>query len=315
MSLSYRGTFIHLQSDSPRGGSSRSGSAPPRVKHDETATEFPVPSLDCTPYLTSLERRANQLEFYSDRSSNHNSGSSNGSDQHISSWSEDVTCPRDARTPPLVSSTGGPPPAAVENDGSLGHPQLCRRPCIFFTTGHCAAASACGFCHYRHDQRVPHLDRRNRDTLSKMQPGLRLALLIPVLERRLVASGLIQHSGDLLDLLGQIVASDPQPREPAQKPDREVSRLKSAMRKLPVSSILAWAAIGKHRCPPSPDATSPAMESNVDESKDNRGEFGDEDPWLHGYGAELLAAIALLRTRSTRPDQVASRKNPDGSPN
>ncbi|CAJ1354464.1 unnamed protein product, partial [Effrenium voratum] len=34
--------------------------------------------------------------------------------------------------------------------GSIGHPEVCRRPCIYFSAGHCELGEACNYCHVAH---------------------------------------------------------------------------------------------------------------------------------------------------------------------
>ncbi|CAE8619108.1 unnamed protein product [Polarella glacialis] len=64
--------------------------------------------------------------------------------------------------------------------GSHGHPEFCRRPCIFFAAGSCSNSISCGYCHCEHEQRVTHVDRRNRKLLHSMAALDRLELLLPL---------------------------------------------------------------------------------------------------------------------------------------
>ena len=36
------------------------------------------------------------------------------------------------------------------SQGSVGHPHLCRRPCVLFLRGQCDDGKDCGFCHLHH---------------------------------------------------------------------------------------------------------------------------------------------------------------------
>lgn len=38
--------------------------------------------------------------------------------------------------------------------GSVGHPEVCRRPCIQFLRGHCDRGALCGYCHLTHVPRL-----------------------------------------------------------------------------------------------------------------------------------------------------------------
>eukprot|EP00439_Symbiodinium_sp_Y106_P015872 s5057_g2.t1 len=44
--------------------------------------------------------------------------------------------------------------------GSFGHPEMCSRPCVYFTWGPCPKAAYCGFCHLAHRESTGKLDKR-----------------------------------------------------------------------------------------------------------------------------------------------------------
>jgi hypothetical protein len=76
------------------------------------------------------------------------------------------------------------------NPGSRGHPELCRRPCLYFAKGHCVNGSDCSFCHLAHPRnRQCHLDKRHRAMLRQFGPEELLQVLGPVLRERLQALG------------------------------------------------------------------------------------------------------------------------------
>ncbi|CAE8620229.1 unnamed protein product [Polarella glacialis] len=132
--------------------------------------------------------------------------------------------------------------------GSHGHPEFCRQLCLFFAGGTCNNKKSCGYCHCEHEQRVTHLDRRNRELLLSMAALDRLELLLPLLEQRLESKGLREVAGELLqtlqEALQELRATSGQDRpedseEPAPKP--QISKVKSGVRKMPCISILGWA--------------------------------------------------------------------------
>ena len=49
---------------------------------------------------------------------------------------------------------------AVPSAGSLGHPEACRRPCIYFISGHCSSSDDCAYCHLPHTEKMPKLDKK-----------------------------------------------------------------------------------------------------------------------------------------------------------
>lgn len=74
--------------------------------------------------------------------------------------------------------------SAPSNEGSVGHPFLCSRPCLFVTSGSCASGNDCAFCHRSHPKRPLHLDKRNREMLDRMPDDARTALLLSLLQEK-----------------------------------------------------------------------------------------------------------------------------------
>merc|ERR1719424_1198448 len=54
------------------------------------------------------------------------------------------------------------------NPGSVGHPDLCLRPCLYFAVGRCGNGQDCTFCHMAHPKRPLRLDKRHREMLKSM---------------------------------------------------------------------------------------------------------------------------------------------------
>ncbi|CAJ1332041.1 unnamed protein product, partial [Effrenium voratum] len=73
----------------------------------------------------------------------------------------------------------------VVNEGSRGHPDICRRPCIRMARGNCEAGRACGFCHLPHTAPKIHLNKPLREYLGSLTDALRLAVLMPHFQERL----------------------------------------------------------------------------------------------------------------------------------
>ena len=68
----------------------------------------------------------------------------------------------DSQTPAAEAAEAAPQHSQGSSFGSLGHPFLCRRPCIRFAKGNCDVGDACGYCHHSVHARYTHLDRRQR---------------------------------------------------------------------------------------------------------------------------------------------------------
>lgn len=74
--------------------------------------------------------------------------------------------------------------ANATNPGSLGHPELCVRPCLYFAAGTCVNGARCEFCHMPHPGRPAHLDKRHRELLKEMALPDLIPLVVPILEQK-----------------------------------------------------------------------------------------------------------------------------------
>ena len=98
-----------------------------------------------------------------------------------------------------------PPPAEANlgvwaSEGSIGHPNLCKRPCCHVVAGRpCPQGTQCAHCHLPHKQ-VPNLDRWCRSTLEQMPPSQFLALMLELLQEKAAHS--LLKADALLDILG-----------------------------------------------------------------------------------------------------------------
>lgn len=96
----------------------------------------------------------------------------------------------DVRAPSSVG-TGGLRDArdvtAPRNPGSLGHPDLCPRPCIYYRSGTCTSGADCTFCHLSHSRRPLRLDKRHREALKRMPFRKLLNVVVPILTSKVAA--------------------------------------------------------------------------------------------------------------------------------
>eukprot|EP00928_Gymnodinium_smaydae_P095162 TRINITY_DN8138_c0_g1_i3.p1 TRINITY_DN8138_c0_g1~~TRINITY_DN8138_c0_g1_i3.p1 ORF type:complete len:228 (+),score=37.31 TRINITY_DN8138_c0_g1_i3:44-685(+) len=77
-------------------------------------------------------------------------------------------------------------PVGTNSFGSIGHPEMCARPCIYYASGTCTNGDSCGFCHLPHDVRAAHLDKKGRERLRSMTLEQRAAMLLPVVRQKIV---------------------------------------------------------------------------------------------------------------------------------
>jgi len=90
----------------------------------------------------------------------------------------------DPDTPPRSELGDGTLSLADMNQGSLGHPELCSRPCLYFASGSCSNGRSCEYCHLPHSRRLAHLDRRHRELLRSKPLEEWAALFLPIVNRR-----------------------------------------------------------------------------------------------------------------------------------
>ncbi|CAE8743586.1 unnamed protein product [Polarella glacialis] len=272
----YRSTFIHvIEPHQQAHVKTRSQSVP--ANRAAPACD----DLELSSYVSSLGQRAEQLAVLSRRCS----------ETVMAAVSKDALANQDVETCSTASPTSGPntrtstsdtsncspcmltsmfnhlpdsetvpvPPAMLPNPGSMAHPELCRRPCIYFAAGSCANGSACGYCHLSHEHRPSHLDRRHRDLLRNLSEAECLALLLPVLRCRAESTGLAAEAVEVLALLEDRAVACAAPSEAsrasasraatiATSPQHQLSKLSAALRKMPFSTVLGMALRGAAGC-------------------------------------------------------------------
>jgi len=125
--------------------------------------------------------------------------------------------PIDSSSEVLSSDFGleAPEVSPIYNDGSVGHPDFCARPCLYFAFGTCSGGTECGFCHLAHDKYPLHLDKRNRLTLSRLSVAERMNLILPVLSERAQRLGLARSVENVAQLQ-LLVSQHPALLEPVQ---------------------------------------------------------------------------------------------------
>lgn len=94
------------------------------------------------------------------------------------------------------------------NPGSIGHPELCSRPCLYFRLDQCVNGATCSFCHCPHEQRIAHLGRRHRKMLEGLPFPERLGIMLPVLRDKLQVLGI---PTEVTSLLGTTRGGSPGP--------------------------------------------------------------------------------------------------------
>jgi len=131
------------------------------------------------------------------------------------------------------------------NPGSVGHPELCLRPCLFQHT-RCANGLSCNFCHMPHPKRPSHLDKRHREMLREMSYGRRAAIVMPILRAKVSsidaspeAAVLVEQLANAWSNAATAEASDPAPtQEVEERPQWRERALFVALRSLSLRLLL-----------------------------------------------------------------------------
>lgn len=114
------------------------------------------------PYVENLEHRADMLCFLQ------------------------VPLPPVETPPPEMPETlrvpSVPPALPLVSQGSVGHPEFCRKPCVYVTHGDCSQGAECSFCHMPHQ--TTKLSKSLRDTLRQLGEAELLALILPHLRAK-----------------------------------------------------------------------------------------------------------------------------------
>lgn len=124
--------------------------------------------------------------------------------------------------------------ASIVNTGSVGHPELCSRPCLFFMEGRCENGSMCGFCHLPHPKRASHLDKRHRELVRAMSYESLLDIMRPLLREKMEALGFKDED---MTILNHMCAKQNAAGRPSAEPKMGRSML-VALKSLSMRSLL-----------------------------------------------------------------------------
>jgi hypothetical protein len=125
------------------------------------------------------------------------------------------------------------------NAGSLGHPDFCARPCLYFAMGKCANGTSCEFCHLDHDRKDVHLDKRNRLSLGRLSFTERASFILPIIASRAQQLGLTQSLEGINQLQSQTAEQQSTEEQAAATAltSREGKKLRHILRGLRVQEL------------------------------------------------------------------------------
>ncbi|OLP92898.1 hypothetical protein AK812_SmicGene25255 [Symbiodinium microadriaticum] len=93
------------------------------------------------------------------------------------------------------------------NVGSLGHPELCRKPCLFHERGECENGAACGYCHFQHLRRPAVPDRCQRSLIRRLSLPQLIVFVVPHVRTRASKAGLTAAMSVVIELLETTLAN------------------------------------------------------------------------------------------------------------
>ena len=131
------------------------------------------------------------------------------------------------------------------NKGSFGHPELCHKPCQFFSIGQCEMGRSCGYCHMPRTRPPVMMERKGRERLAMLPPDRLLDIFLPILFERAEASELQMEVAPLLARLSQLGAdaaevNTPEAGAAGAGGDSEVSlkNIRKVLRKMTMASLI-----------------------------------------------------------------------------
>jgi len=130
-------------------------------------------------------------------------------------------------------------PVSSINPGSVGHPELCTRPCLYFATGSCVNGTTCEFCHLPHPKRPAHLDKRNREMLKAMPQSECVALVLPILQAKVDELNLGTDMMNLVNKVGEAAqVGSMHSGKKAPNSSKERAALLTALKAMSLRSLL-----------------------------------------------------------------------------
>ena len=144
-----------------------------------------------------------------------------------------------------IPSEGGESPMQDKpkcNPGSAGHPELCRRPCIYFALGQCTNEADCNFCHLSHNNRSATLDKSQRQVIKQMSQHAFLSMLLQSLQSKAAEGCFELDAEDVLQLfreqIGRLRAI------PSKVPKTKIMNLEKALMRMTFFSVASLTSRG-----------------------------------------------------------------------
>ncbi|CAL1125721.1 unnamed protein product [Cladocopium goreaui] len=254
ISLEYRFTFINVleEMDYERSAvlSRRSSSLPPSrtrtescdaLECDEKDGQYVQTLTEKLPSIFGAQVQVAEEEILSSTMKAQDS-EADAADAAIQSWSTaevtDVTEVSDLVSESNEESIDPGSPgsnfSSASNPGSVGHPELCRRPCIYFAAGQCRNSADCNFCHLSHAHRSATLDKNQRKMIKELSKHEFLSLLLRCLRNKAAQGQFEEEADEVLTLFEERLSQEV---EMESKVGAKVNNLERALARMTFFSV------------------------------------------------------------------------------
>mmetsp|Transcript_63441 Transcript_63441/g.148583 ORF Transcript_63441/g.148583 Transcript_63441/m.148583 type:complete len:415 (-) Transcript_63441:7-1251(-) len=132
------------------------------------------------------------------------------------------------------------------NAGSLGHPELCRKPCLFHERGECENGSACGYCHFQHLRRPAVPDRCQRSLIRRLSLPQLIVFVMPHVRTRASRAGLTAAMSVVIELLETTLADSNLFINNDVMQQFESSRMDNLLERMNIMSLLCLVMNNSH---------------------------------------------------------------------
>ena len=124
--------------------------------------------------------------------------------------------------------------------GSLGHPEVCQRPCMYFQAGLCRNGNDCTYCHLPHIEKPSKLDKKQRTLLQSLSYEEFVAFILAHIQERIKQMNL--DASELLHLLEVEAAQAQAP----SLPERERRNMNKVFDRMNLSSLVGMVRQKRH---------------------------------------------------------------------
>ena len=232
LQLQYQHTFITVE-EPKEVTRKRSESLPPmKIRGSDEATEAQLMESEMADYVSELAGNAAQ-----------NFGQKN-SRQQGAEVPETLTKENLLDSIDSDSNESTVVPDELASRGSLGHPDVCRRPCVYFKSGNCEHGSSCGFCHMEHSDRLPKLDKKQRELIRSFTKSEVLSIMLRYLHLAAAKQGFELQAMEILQLVEhEVLAEGQDPHVALERvPEKMFKRLHKTLIRMHFAGIVGLAS-------------------------------------------------------------------------